>query len=150
MNQLWNVGSFVPMRSRRTRTSYKGRKTCWYKTSNIDGDKFKKLCFYIAQVSSPMDSSKRYPLADLFIPTPTQFLWEALSHVAHGAKDIHIHFHHCLYPGTHLYSWVNLGIVDRTKMSKFRNGSKWGIRSQALSIASPAFYHLLYYLLLNI
>ena len=29
-------------------------------------------------------------------------------------------------PGTHLYSWVNWGIVERTRMPKLRNGSKGG------------------------
>ena len=40
------------------------------------------------------------------------------------ATTVHSHVHHCLQPGTHLYSWVNWGIVDRMKMPKLRNGSK--------------------------
>ena len=39
-----------------------------------------------------------HPLADLFIPTPTRLLMQQLS-----TKTNHSHFHHCLYPGTHLY-----------------------------------------------
>ena len=57
------------------------------------------------------------------------------------AKNIHSHFHRRLQPGNHLYSWVNWGVVERTKMPKLRNGSKGRIRTRALSIASPAFYH---------
>ena len=57
------------------------------------------------------------------------------------AKTIHLHFHHCLKPGTHLYSWVNWGIVERTRMSKLRNSSKGDSNTGSLNIiVSPSFY----------
>ena len=62
--------------------------------------------FLYSTVSSPLDRSKRFtlhPLAD---------------------HSLHSHFHRCLHSGTHLYSWVNWGIVERTKMPKLWNCSK--------------------------
>ena len=40
------------------------------------------------------------------------------------ANIIKSHFHHCLQPGSHLYSWVNWGFVDRIKLPQLRNRSK--------------------------
>ena len=44
-------------------------------------------------VSIPWDCSKRFtlhPLADLFIPTPTRLLWEAVSHAAITARRLFV------------------------------------------------------------
>ena len=63
-------------------------------------------------------------LADMFIPTPTRLLYKAFSNNTYWAKTIHSHVHRCLWPGIHLYNWVDWGIVERTEMSKLWNSSK--------------------------
>ena len=60
----------------------------------INYNKKVKVCFYIA-VSSPLDRSKRFtlhPMTDLFVPTPTRYLWEAFAAI-YCPKPIHSHFH---------------------------------------------------------
>ena len=39
------------------------------------------------------------------------------------ARTSQSQFHHCPLPGTHLYSQVNWGVVEGTKITKLRNGS---------------------------
>ena len=57
------------------------------------------------------------------------------------AMTNHSHFHHCLEPGTNLYSWVDWGIMERPKMPKLQKVSKGRIQTRAVSIVSTAFYH---------
>ena len=66
-----------------------------------------------------------HPLADLFIPIPTRLLREAFSRLL-CEEYSRIYFHHCLYPGTHLYSRVNWGFVEIKKMPKLRIADKKG------------------------
>ena len=40
------------------------------------------------------------------------------------AMTNHSHFQHCLQPGTHLYNWVDWGIMERPKMPKLQNVRK--------------------------
>ena len=48
-------------------------------------------------VSSPSDSVTLHPLADLFIPTPTRFLWGSNQLCcSYYTKTIHSHFLYCL------------------------------------------------------
>ena len=80
------------------------------------------------------------PLADLFIPAPTQLLWEDYS-LIFPLPHICTTVYSQVGP-THLYSGVNWGIVDRTKMPKLRNGSKGDLNPGSLlrvwhSIAEP-------------
>ena len=70
----------------------------------LDREKQLKVCSYIVQypVCWTIQSGLHFtPLADLFIPTPTQLLWEAFSHTAITARRLFIHiFHYCL---THIF-----------------------------------------------
>ena len=44
-------------------------------------------------------------LTDLFTQTPSRLLWEASSHMLQLMREAaRTHIHHCLLPGTHLYS----------------------------------------------
>ena len=55
----------------------------------------KKGMFSYSAVSSPLDRSERFTLhslADLFIPTPNPFLWEAFSHAAITGEDYSLTF----------------------------------------------------------
>ena len=60
-----------------------------------------------------------------FTPWQTYSFWHEL-HFAemHSVSPQLTYFHQCLQPGTNLYSWVNWGIVDETKMPRIQNGSK--------------------------
>ena len=53
-----------------------------------------KDAFLYSAVSSHWDCSKRFtlhPLADMFIPTPFGFIWEAFSHAALIARRLFVH-----------------------------------------------------------
>ena len=92
--------------------------------------------FYIEQCLDCWTTQSTFtlhPLVNLFISTPTRFLWEAFSQAAIMRNYYSHTFHHCLQPGTHLYSSVNWDVVDRTKMPSLRNGSKGKIRTWAIS-----------------
>ena len=87
--------------------------------------------FLYSAVSSPLDRSKRFTLfalpgrpvhSDTNSASPGSIL--VMQQLRATTKSSH--FQHCLQPGTHLYSWVDWGIVKRTKMPKLRNGSKVG------------------------
>ena len=51
-------------------------------------------------------------------------------------KTIHSYFHHRLQPGTHLYSWVNWGVAERTKIPYLRNSSKGDTNPSSLDCES--------------
>ena len=62
-----------------------------------------------------------YPLADMFVPTPSRFLRETYSHAAVTAGNIVVHnyIHHCLGFGTHLYSKLRQrGVNEIAQASK--------------------------------
>ena len=96
-------------------------------------------------VSSPLDRSKRFTLSSPGRPvhsdTVLGFSWKHSSHAA-IAQRLFTHISTTV-PGTHLYSLVDWGVVKWKKMPKLRNGNN-GVRTRALSIASPAFYQLSY------
>ena len=48
-----------------------------------------KVCFYI--------TTYHHPLADLFIPTSTRLLWEALSHAAINARRLFTYISTAVY-----------------------------------------------------
>ena len=90
---------------------------------------FKKGMVLCSAVFSPLDRTEcftLYPLADLFIPTPTWLLWESISHAAitRGDYSLILPPPSIATPGTHLYGWVNWGILKRTTMPKPRNGTE--------------------------
>ena len=65
-----------------------------------------------------------------------QLAWEAFNHAVYWEKTIHF-----ISLFIVRYSFrQNWGVLERTKMCKLRKVVK-GMRTQALSIASPAFYH---------
>ena len=57
-----------------------------------------------------------HPLVDLFIPRPTWLLWEAVSYSAITAQTLFTHISTIVYSQVLIYSWVNRGIVESTKM----------------------------------
>ena len=69
-------------------------------------------------------ASHGHTQADLFITTPTRFLWRSIQpYCNYSLNTIQSHISTTVY-STHLYSCVNWGFVERTKMRKFRNSSK--------------------------
>ena len=80
----------------------------------------------------------RYPiLADLFIPRPSQLIWETFSHAAIARKlFVHISTTVCIAR----YSFIQLCELWRRVVIKLAKGSKrpqWDLKSG--SIESPAF-----------
>ena len=81
------------------------------------------------------------PLKELYTSSPGRPVhsdtnsaspWSILAMQQLCAKNIHSHFHYCLYPGTQLYSWLNWGVMERSKMLKLRNGSNSAAISRSL------------------
>ena len=58
--------------------------------------------------------------------TNSTYLGSVLATQKLRVTAIHSHFHRCLYKGNNLFSWVNWGVVERTKMLKLWNGRKGG------------------------
>ena len=66
-----------------------------------------KGTFLHSTVSSPLDCSKDitiHPLADLFIPTPTQLLLGALSHSVCAAQRLFVYIPTIVYSQVHIYT----------------------------------------------
>ena len=84
--------------------------------------------FLYSVVSSPLDRSKRFIL---FLPWYScsfrhelGFSWKHSSHAEITGNDYSLTFPPL--SGTHLYRWVDWGVMERTKMPKLRNGNKVG------------------------
>ena len=73
-------------------------------------------------ISIPLESSKHCTLnrlADLFIPTPTQLLWEPFDY---RAKTIHSHFHQVLSIAS--YAFIQLNELVRRGENENAEASK--------------------------
>ena len=73
-----------------------------------------KVVLYSA-VSSPLDRSMRFtrlalPCRPVHSDTNSASPGSILACSNYAQRLNHLHVHHCLYPGTHLYSWVNWGV----------------------------------------
>ena len=105
-----------------------------------------KGMFLYSAVSSPLDRSKRFTLSPWQTCSFRHQLGFSGKHSSHAAimrENYSLTFPPlsiARYSFIHLYSCVNWGIEDRTKMAKLRNSSKRGIRLRALLFASPASY----------
>ena len=89
-----------------------------------------------------MARSKRFthhPLLDLFIPAPTWLLWEAFSHAAITAWRLFINISTTVYIQVLIYTADQTEVLWRKRKLKLWSSSK-GIRTRALSMASPTFY----------
>ena len=98
--------------------------------------------FLYSAVSSPWDCSKRFilhPLAEIFIPTPSQLLWEAFSHAAITARRLFVQMSVYVCIQAVIYTAELTGNVGLTKLPELRNGSK-RVRTRFISIESPTFY----------
>ena len=74
------------------------------------GFKRQRYVFCIAQY--PVRSSPDRPVHS---DTNSPSLGSVLAVLQSCATTTHSHFHHCLEPRTHLYSWVNWNIMERER-----------------------------------
>ena len=99
-------------------------------------------------VSSPLDRSKRFTLSSPGRPvhsdTVLGFSWKHSSHAA-IAQRLFTHISTTVYSQVGAYSFIQLSRLRRREVKENAQTSvTTGIRTRALSIASPAFYQLSY------
>ena len=84
-----------------------------------------KYAFLYSAVSSPWDCSKRFklhPLADMLIPTPFGFLWEAFSHAAITARRLFVQISISVCSQVQLSELWQLGMNEIAEASKRQEG----------------------------
>ena len=92
--------------------------------------------FLYSAVSGPQDCSKRFtlhPLADLFIPRPSQLLWEVFSHAAIAARRLFVHISTTVCIDR--YSFIQLSELWQRGVIKLAKGSKrpqWDLKPGSL------------------
>ena len=102
------------------------------KTCNKKG----KGKFLYSAVSSPQDRSKCFYT---LLPRQTCSINYHLNFQPHATINVRKDIHHCLLPGTHLYSWVNWSIVQWKYLPKVLT-PQHRIQTRVLLVESPELY----------